>query len=89
MFALIKCTKFNDRPTVAQLPDDETVKSLAQKIGPCECPICGPCSHVEFSFGGYWESLGTFETEDEAYEERTRIEEEREDMANAYPEESR
>ena len=63
MFAVIECSKFKE--AVVANVGNSTIKELS-RMGPSECPICGPCSHVEFSFGNLWTEHGRFETEAEA-----------------------
>lgn len=66
MFSIIRCRKGNG-VRVCNIGYD-TVASLAASYGPAECPICGPCSHVELSSFN-WEDLGTFDCEADATRE--------------------
>ena len=63
MFAVIKCSRSSE-PVIANVGEN-TIEELSS-MGPAECPICGPCSHVELSFETLWTELGRFETEAEA-----------------------
>lgn len=70
MFVVLKCKKFS--PPEFQAADigdrdpDEVIKWFDKAV--MECPVCGPCSHVELSFGGYITIESKHETEDAAIE---------------------
>ena len=58
MFAVISCKKFH-RQTLRIADFGDTVKTVDQaqamlnKYPGAECPVCGPCSHVELGWSGY------------------------------------
>jgi hypothetical protein len=71
MFVLIKCKKYH-RPSVrvVDFGDTPIAEGFAKFCeSSYECPICGPCSHVEFGYQHLWSIVSTHENRDDAVHE--------------------
>jgi hypothetical protein len=69
MFTVLTCNKFSRFGIVVADVGDNDPHELINKIPPRECPVCGPCSHVELSWRGRLEPHGgLFETDTAAIE---------------------
>ena len=65
MYAVVTCKKYARRSIrVVDFGDHEPEVALFGNTG--ECPICGPCSHVELSLPNYLTIIESFETEEDA-----------------------
>ena len=58
MYGVVVCSKFN-RKTIrvvdfGDVSGVDEMKKIINSMGDQECPICGPVSHFEFSFGGFY-----------------------------------
>ena len=68
MIAVISCNKYAVKTLkLADFGDNDPAKWV-DKLPPCECPICGPLSHTELSWRGYFNIHSRHETVDEATE---------------------
>lgn len=53
MFAVVSCNKYNRQTLrIADVGDrnKREAETVFQNLRACECPVCGPCSHVELSW---------------------------------------
>lgn len=73
MIALLSCKKFSRRPLRAANVGDQGADAVIESLGPMECPICGPMSHVEMSWVGMLEVHGHFQDEAEALDARQKL----------------
>ena len=70
MHGIISCKKYAARTLklvdVGDMTKEKALETLGKYQG-MECPICGPCSHVELSFRNHFTIHGDlYETQDEA-----------------------
>ena len=57
MFAVVSCNKYNRKTLrIADVGnrDKHETETVFKNFQPCECPVCGPCSHVELSWNSYF-----------------------------------
>ena len=70
MFAVVSCKKYAAKTLrIADVGDRSTideVNELLDKAQCMECPICGPCSHVELSWRNWFNVHSVWSTQDEA-----------------------
>ena len=65
-FHVVSCKKYSQRSVRAVDIGDKTFSELVRTIPAFECPICGPFSHVELEWTGYWVDHGAYESSDDA-----------------------
>lgn len=70
MFAVISCKKYGAKTLklidVGDMTKEQALERI-EKWQAFECPVCGPCSHVEMSWRGWFTIHGELhETQDEA-----------------------
>jgi len=69
MIAVISCNKYHRKITrLADVGDRDTfaAKVFLNSLGPMECIICGPCSHVELGWEGRLRVHGCYDDVDAA-----------------------
>jgi hypothetical protein len=71
MLAVVSCRKYHQMTMrIADVGDrdlDQT-KALLAGLEAFECPMCGPCSHVEISWRNYFDVHSLHESLEEAQE---------------------
>lgn len=69
MYAVISCRKYAAQTLKLADVGDVTKEQALERMGGWkgfECPICGPCSHVELDFRGYFTIHGELHDTEEA-----------------------
>lgn len=66
MFCVISCKKYRHKGIrVFDFGDHGPVEKI-KSLPNFECKVCGPFSHVEMSWEGYWDILSSHETAEDA-----------------------
>ena len=71
MLAVVSCNKYLPKTVrIADVGDvtKEEAQAMLDKCQTMECPICGPCSHVELTWKGYLNVHSVHEHIDEAHD---------------------
>jgi hypothetical protein len=67
MFCVVSCKKYSRKTLrIVDVGDCDNPQRLLDGIQAFECPICGPCSHVELSFHNWFTVHSEHSTADEA-----------------------
>ena len=69
-FAVVSCRKYSHRSIRVVNFGDRPAADVIRDLQPRECPICGPLSHTELAWEGYWEVHGEFPAQEVAVELR-------------------
>lgn len=69
MFAVVSCKKYSRQTLRVVDYGDKDCKALLSNLNVMECPLCGPCSHVELTWHNWFivHSEG-YETQEQAIE---------------------
>jgi hypothetical protein len=66
MFVVLACNKYSPKQLrVADIGDSDP-DTVVKGINTMECIVCGPCSHVEFTWTGYLSVLSQHDNVDSA-----------------------
>ena len=68
MFCVVSCSKYSRKTLRVVDFGNSDPKALLARVVMGECPLCGPCSHVELDFGGYFNIHSQHDTADDALE---------------------